>query len=84
MEPNWSCNDIVCGISSAPFGSRSYLFRHRAWIYLREPARYDISLREPAKARVLLQNLLRLLQIERDSVIGYVRRYAPLVLTLRS
>ena len=35
------------------------------------------TLREPAKARVLLQNLLRLRQIERDSFFGYVRRYAP-------
>ena len=45
--------------------------------HLREPAHCDVSGREPVSSQAHLQNLGRLLQIDRDSVIGHVCKYTP-------
>ncbi len=62
---------------SASQGELPYIFSVTARTCLREPARVCISCREPASPRAVLQNLGRLLQIERDSAFGYVCKYAP-------
>ena len=70
----------VCKYAPLPFALVSCVLHQnllRDRQHLREPAHCDISCREPARPCAFLQNLGRLLQIDRDSVIGHVCKYTP-------